>query len=480
MKSLYEHASVSSRLLPVFVLAQILLPARTAQLRSSKSEDNAGFFTYDYSNHGQDWTAGFCSSKTRQSPIDLPATAPQTGVFTYMYHPIMSPIEVMNTGHTFAIDLSGMGYGGIVYDNAWYNLMNVNAHSLSEHTWGGARKPVELHLVHKRYDSDALLIIAIPFEGNVQVPVLLQSNVSSASHLRKSTHAQPVVGMPAPSPSGYTYVEPGSNEQNYNPTLQAFVKMEPPRINMKAVVPPNPSTPFNFNDIMQSASFFEYAGSLTSPPCAEIVTWLVRKDALKASDRQIAYLNDAIYKSTAEFGNYRSLMPVSGRIISMRQSIPDGSSGVPTAPHAGRPEHTEREMQAMNWAVNAMTVAKESTDYVKDLDDRLRNAAQAHAKALTPLLAPPKGLDALTNDAPTTTTFNAGVQYVLGKIKMEDTAKTMTRTLVQPPYQDMTIAAKAAAMSAARAATEKIPIYPSDLTSGMILDPTMLRYVAQR
>lgn len=371
----------------------------------------------------------------------------------------MSSIELINTGHGVTIDLQGMGYGGLLYDDAWYNLMNVNAHSLSEHTWAGVQKAVELHLVHKRYDSEALLIVAIPFEGNIKVPVLLQSNASSGSHLRRAAQAPPgaVMPAPAPGPSGYAYVAPASTEQHYNPTLQAFVSVEPPHVNMKVDVPPNPVAPVNFNDIMQSASFYEYAGSLTSPPCAEIATWLVRKDALKASDRQLAYLSDAIYKTTAETGNYRSLMPLNGRVVTMRQSMPDGSVGKATAPVVPR-SNKEREEHANHWAVNAMKVAKESTDYVKDLDMRLRNAAQAHAAALAPTLHAP-GEDG--SMAELSTTIPIGVQYALGPIKMEDSAQMMTKTLIAPGNQDLGIAAKAAAISAAKAATEKVPILPT-------------------
>jgi hypothetical protein len=345
--------------------------------------------------------------------------------------------------------------------------MNINAHSLSEHTWAGAQKPLELHLVHKSSVSDEILIVAIPFEGNIQVPVLLQSNVSSASRLqRKAQGAGMQVPVPAPAPSGpkfHPYVEPAADEQYYNPTLQIFLRMEPPRPNTKVTVPVVPAALFNFNDIMQAASFYEYAGSLTAPPCAEIVTWLVRKDAIKASDRQIAYLNDAIYKSTANYGNYRALMPLGGRVVSLRESIPDPSGGVPTVPYDPHTEHTEREMRTMAWAVDAMKTAKDSTDYIKDLDSRLRNAAQANAAMLAPHLEVPGQPEKM----PTTTTV-PNVRYVMGPIKMEDTAKTMTRTLAQPGYQAITHEAKAAAIYAAREDTVKIPIFP-----GML--PGMLR-----
>merc|ERR1719163_2735139 len=54
----------------------------------------------------------------------------------------------------------------------------------------------------------------------------------------------------------------------------------------------------------------------------------------------------------------------------------------------GKPQQSDREFRAMKWAMDAMTIAKSATDYVKDLDSRLRSAAQAHANALAPQLEP--------------------------------------------------------------------------------------------
>ena len=41
--------------------------------------------------------------------------------------------------------------------------------------------------------------------------------------------------------------------------------------------------------LVQGGTFLEYAGSLTAPPCSEIVTWFVRRDPLMASDDQVDF-----------------------------------------------------------------------------------------------------------------------------------------------------------------------------------------------
>jgi carbonic anhydrase len=380
------------------VVAELLVSGGSVVLRNDRHENSGGeqFFSYDYSKHGQEWVAGSCSSRARQSPIDLPAAVPVTGTFAYKYNPIVSPIELMNNGHAYSADLAGLGYGGLTYENAWYNLLNINVHSLSEHTWAGLQQPLELHLVHKRYDGDALLVVAIAVDSpllNAQSmaaamapapaaagSALFQLNASAgAGFLNKAEQAPQY-----PYPAGTQYTEPPATEPGFNPALQAFLKMPPPPVNMKVRVPADSAHAYDLNSMMSGGSFYEYAGSLTAPPCAEIVTWLVRSDPIKASDKQVMYLHDAVYKTTADFGNYRSLMPLNGRVISMRQGQMEDMppTAAPPVQMPGKPQQSDREFRAMKWAMDAMTIAKSATDYVKDLDSRLRSAAQAHANAL--------------------------------------------------------------------------------------------------
>lgn len=389
------------------VVATLLLAAGSVNLRRSNEE----FFVYDYSKHGQEWVSGNCASRARQSPIDLPSSTSVTGTFAYKYNDVVQPFELINNGHTYSLELGGEGYGGVTYENAWYNLLNINVHSLSEHTWNGLQMPVELHMVHKRYDGDAILIVAIPVES----PFLTASAMAAAqaqaaamagigappvpghaflqynrSHSRSFLQQTPPYMQPMP--ASPTYVPPLPTDPMFNPTIQAFVAMEPPPVNMKIRVPADGAHSYNLNSLLQGAKFYEYAGSLTAPPCAEIVTWLVRQDSVKASDKQLLYLHDAVYRITADFGNYRTKMPLNGRVVGLRQGIMEDQAptAAPPVPLPGKPQQSDREFRAMKWAMDAMVIAKSATDYVKDLDQRMRSAADAHAKALAPSLEPLK------------------------------------------------------------------------------------------
>merc|ERR1719240_2330472 len=107
-----------------------------------------------------------------------------------------------------------------------------------------------------------------------------------------------------------------------------------------------------------------------------------------ASDKQVHYLHSAIYKTTAGFGNYREVMPLNGRVVAVRQAVQEDPP--PKAPEMSIPlgpnPRTDREFRAMKWAKDALKMAKSATDYIKDLDFRLRSAAKAHAEALAPQL----------------------------------------------------------------------------------------------
>jgi carbonic anhydrase len=417
------------------------------------------------------------------------------GTFAYKYNDVVQPFEMINNGHTYSLELGGEGYGGITYENAWYNLMNINVHSLSEHTWNGMQMPVELHMVHKRYDGDAILIVAIPVES----PFLTASAMAAA---QAQAAAMAGIGAPAvaggafiqynrslvhsvlkqtppymqPQPTSPTYVAPPATDPMFNPTIQAFLAMEPPPVNMKIRVPADGAHSYNLNSLLQGAKFYEYAGSLTAPPCAEIVTWLVRQDSVKASDKQLLYLHDSVYRITADFGNYRTKMPLNGRVVSLRQSIMEDQAptAAPPVPLPGKPQQSDREFRAMKWAMDAMVIAKSATDYVKDLDQRVRSAADAHARALAPQ-PPENGQVAQLPPNPNDQLYRAVYPVVQqpgyqqqahnhqSPLEMQKTAEEMARTLataareeIEQATKEISEKSKEAAIAAAREAADLV------------------------
>merc|ERR1719454_1701609 len=79
-------------------------------------------------------------------------------------------------------------------------------------------------------------------------------------------------------------------------------------------------------------------------------------------------------------------MPLNGRPVAVRMAVQDTPPpAAPLPPTVQGPNPaTDRSFRAMKWAKDALKIAKASTDYIRDLDVRLRNAAEAHANALAP------------------------------------------------------------------------------------------------
>ena len=49
---------------------------------------------------------------------------------------------------------------------------------------------------------------------------------------------------------------------------------------------------FNFNHVLDSLDYWSYAGSLTTPPLSESVTWVVFKNPINISSAQVKWTNN--------------------------------------------------------------------------------------------------------------------------------------------------------------------------------------------
>merc|ERR1719265_1908355 len=450
-------------------------------LDSTAIVDSSSNFNFDYHRHGEDWVQGSCASRSRQSPVDFEDyQSPASGKLSYSYQEVKTEFDLSNNGHAISGNLAGQGYGGITYENAFYNLMNINFHALSEHTFRGMHKPAEIHLVHKKSDSDALLVVAIPVEsptpiggvggGMANKPAFLQrSNRSAAPVVARAVQGE-VFGAPYSYASTSSsreqqnplqnkvaagpYKVPSADLPSHNPTLQAFLRSAPPNPGEIVKAQVSELNPMDINQLLQGGTFMEYAGSLTAPPCSEIVTWFVRRDPLMASDDQVLIIHDELYKISTSFGNYRTTMPLQNRPIAVRQAVKEEpplkapEMVIPLGPNP----RTDREFRAMKWAKDALAIAQHSQNYVRDLDQRLRNAAIAHANALAPDLMP----EHVLTGAPPPDAGPGGTQ----PIDIAKTAEGMTTAIARAAKEAITeathqisIEAKAAAAAAAKEAT---------------------------
>lgn len=293
--------------------------------------DPAGFLNFDYVHHGENWQYGACSARDRQSPIDFAGDAPWLDVprkSFYFDYAAVTEFQYQNNGHGIAADVGGMGIGGIVYDMdlpasaGFYNLLNVNFHAQSEHTFKGERLPLELHLVHKLAGGSALLVVAVPV---------------------------------IPGPPGLL--------QAFNNAPFAFHR-ELRR------------TPTDFNAMLNGGTFFRYSGSLTVPPCEESVTWMVRRDPLTASPEMIENITNGIMSGTSGFGNFRAALPLADREIDVISAL-RGKPPIPVA--AAEPFKEQGEVFAgKSAAQRASASVAEANQAMHFLDAKLIRASRAH------------------------------------------------------------------------------------------------------
>jgi carbonic anhydrase len=363
------------------------------------------------------------------------------GKFSYFYNDVHTEaILIENDGNTVHINTTGQGFGGVtppLEGSPWYNLKRIDFRAKSDHTFRGKHTPLEIQLVHQTsvisdptYGND-LVIVAIPVicddpPGPKEVfPGLIQRSKKgeeSPSDMVDDAVAEeegtpPEEDRPAEAKaeievvhslataasesSSYTsiagerstavmmnYSAPAAGAPGFNPFLEFFTNAQPPVVGDEVTVDISSANPLRIGPLLEDGVFFMYAGSETLPPCDEKVTWFVRRNPVKASSDQIKALSDAIYKLSADAGNFRTVMPLNDRPVTVLSAVEEepGPKPFTVQPPVGPPWGIDdgRESKYIDWAKDAITISKSSLDYAKDLNARLLNSAKEHYEAMKP------------------------------------------------------------------------------------------------
>lgn len=208
----------------------------------------------------ENW-AGLCTGFAdcggeEQSPINIETKqAKQSeGLASLEFKYGNTPVAIINNGHTVQFNVTGEN--GLKIGDNNYKLLQFHYHTASEHTVDGVHYPMEVHFVHK--GDEGLAVVGMLFKEGQSNPLL-------------------------------------DNYLAFFPKQKGEYKVEK-TIPLAALVP-------------QNVSYYHYDGSLTTPPCSEIVDWYVLKKPIEASKQQLEEMAALLHN------NYRPVQDLNGREV---------------------------------------------------------------------------------------------------------------------------------------------------------------------
>lgn len=197
-----------------------------------------------------------CKAGLKQTPINLyeqkEAALPSLNA-AYKN----TPLTIKNNGHTIQVNYQSGSY--LTVGSKKYQLLQFHFHTPSEHLKNGRAYPMEVHFVHAD-DYGALGVVGV---------FLKESDYDNA------------------------YLKPIFDNM---PKTEGEVTVAGMTVNALSLWP-------------KEREYFNYAGSLTTPPCSEGVNWMVMEDVIGVSKKQLEQFR-AIFEMNA-----RPEQPLNGRTI---------------------------------------------------------------------------------------------------------------------------------------------------------------------
>jgi carbonic anhydrase len=229
-----------------------------------------------------------CKLGTNQSPINIDATVPLAAAKPQLSIPEVDEVEFENLGTTIEVITNGTTKVG----DTDFQLVQFHMHTPSEHHMLGEYFPLEVHMVHQGVaDNTQLAVVALMFQ------VAAGNSSSIISSLASSLPQISTPGSATSIKGGIDYTD-------------VIAKIEE-------------------SDVLQ------YSGSLTTPPCAEGVTFLVVKDPLDISVadynaiKQIVKFNSRFIQNSLGQANMLEVGALAG---GPNATKPGNSTAAPAAP----------------------------------------------------------------------------------------------------------------------------------------------------
>ena len=238
-------------------------PAASGDAHSGDAHAGEVHWAYEGENGPQAWGKlkpefNVCAIGKRQSPINIEDSGTLQGpAEPLQFNYTVSTGTVVNNGHTIQVDLQGDN--SLTVRGMVYRLVQFHFHTPSEEQVNFRNFAMVAHLVHK--SSDGQLAV---------VAVLLDPGVAN-SLINKV----------------WTYMPLDQSDR---------VRMPAGIVDMNELLP-------------KDQRYYQFIGSLTTPPCTEGVLWMVLKQPTQVAKEQIRLFQQLFPN------NARPVQPVNGRPV---------------------------------------------------------------------------------------------------------------------------------------------------------------------
>lgn len=249
---------------------------------------------WSYENNGAvHWPTLSCikhnsCGKSHQSPIDIVSSnakkggADLTGLVFGSYNVPITNFTLSNSGTALELEitearkrtLSGGGLPGTYLFLGMHFHLDATSTSGSEHRLEGKSFPMEIHMVH--YNDKYTPEEATTEKDGITVLAILN---------RVATTENSAMDVLVSRLDTVTRGHPHALTVGKVLTLQDFFPVDTTR-------------------------FFKYSGSFTTPPCTEVVTWIVLADPADVKEAHLEAIRNKGFK-----GNVRPLQKLNGREI---------------------------------------------------------------------------------------------------------------------------------------------------------------------
>ena len=163
-----------------------------------------------------------------------------------------------------------------------YKVNHMHMHASSEHRIGGRQHDLELHIVHELVKGPEGEELG-DYKESLAVVAFLFKIAPYSHHFIKKLR-----------PHDFGHIK---------------------EINFADLLPTPREASSNELLEKEEPGFYHYKGSLTSPPCADVVSWIVHTEVLPVKEAHLASLRAVWQKHLDGHDNYRDCQPLCGREV---------------------------------------------------------------------------------------------------------------------------------------------------------------------